>query len=114
MDYTEIHARYKSFGANPVEQRLRGLLNVKTDGATFYLHMALLGKAFAEHPDRFEQITNDLRTDREWKGFRWLADHGDAVFEYYPEYKATNFDDVYRGATWLQKQRTKGDTSPQD
>ncbi len=96
-----LYARGQSFESNPIEARLRELLNSRTDGAMSYLKMALVGEAFGNHPDQFQMIADDLDTREEQESFRWLRDYGAGVFEYYPDRKPKGFDKVYSAATWL-------------
>ena len=97
-----LYSRAQSFGANPIELRLRELLNSRTDGATSYLKMALVGEAFGNHPNQFKFILDDLKTGEERESFRWLREQGAGVFEYYPERKPKEFDKVYNSARWLK------------
>jgi hypothetical protein len=97
-----LHARFQSFDSNPIEGRLRELLNSRTDGAMSYLKMALVGEAFGKHPENFKRIADDLKTKEELESYRWLRESGAGVFEHYPQRKPEGFDTVYSAATWLQ------------
>ena len=104
-----LYARSQSFESNPIETRLRELLNSRTDGAMSYLKMALVGEAFGNQPEQFKRIADDLKTREERESYRWLREWGSGVFEYYPERKPEGFDKVYSAATWLKPTKAEQD-----
>jgi len=107
----DVTERFRTFESDPGEKALRALLNVRTDGEVSYLHMALIGKAFAQQPDLFRAAATNLGTEMERRSFRWLAESGDAVFEYYPDHEPQSFDQVFQDSAWLkshQSLQTKG------
>lgn len=104
-----LYARSQSFESNPIEARLRELLNTRTDGDMSYLKMALVGEAFGKHPEQFKQIANDLRTWKERESYQCLRDFGSGVFEHYQELKPKGFDNTYHAATWLKPTKAEQD-----
>ena len=96
-----LYARSQSFQSNPSEDRLRELLNTRTDGAFSYLKMALVGEAFGKHPEQFKNIVKNLHSKQEQNAILKLKELGADVFEYYPDRKPDSFDTVFKQATWL-------------
>lgn len=101
-----LYARSQSFDSNPIEERLRELLNTQTDSDMGYLKMALVGEAFGKHPEQFKRLARDLKTEKERVSYQWLREWGSGIFEHYPERKPEAFDRIYSEATWL-KPRTE-------
>jgi hypothetical protein len=100
-----VTKRFQAFESSPDEMTLRRLFNLRTDGEVCYLHMALIGNAFARRPDLFRAVGTNLTTELERRSFHWLADLGDGVFEYYPEHEPKPFDEVFRKSSWLESHR---------
>lgn len=95
--------------AHPSEARVRVLLNVRADGAHAYLKMALVGRAFAEHPVSFRGVVASPRSQRERAAISLLASHGTRVFEYYPELQPEGFGEAFRRADWLKECVAEGE-----
>jgi hypothetical protein len=102
----KITARAQTFESHPDEANLRKLLNLHSDGESMSFKLALVGKAFAGNPALFEEVGQNLTTERERLTYRLLAEWGDGVFEYFPEYEPESFAEVFRESTWLEKHRT--------
>lgn len=102
-----LYARAQSFESNPSEERLRELLNSRTDGGMSYLKMALVGEAFGSHPEQFRRICDDLRTREARASYNWLRQYGSGVFEYYPDRMPKDFEEIYRAATWLNQNKAE-------
>ena len=101
-----ITTRLRAFESTPNERNLRALLNVHSDGESMSFKLALVGKAFAGNPDLFREVGRNLETEPERVAFRLLAEWGDGVFEYFPEYEPEDFDNAFVNASWLEDHRT--------
>ena len=97
-----LRDKASKFHSKPNERNLRKLLNSWSDGESAYLHMALLGKAFAEHPSVFKRVYEDIQTDKEKHCFIWIREYNDGIFEYHAHLEPASFDRVRIGATWLK------------
>ena len=95
------------FESDPSPQRLRDLLNHPADAAYSYYKMALIGASSVKHPNAFQSVADDLRTDEERESLQRLASRGAGVFEYHPELKPSDFEKAFREQKWLTKVRAE-------
>lgn len=89
--------------SDPTDDRLRNLLNLEADGGYSYLKRALVGRAFAEHPELFRSVRLSVRTDREAASISELARLGALSFYQYPELMPDKFEEQLRNAEWLRE-----------
>jgi len=66
--------------------------------------MALVGCAFAEHPNEFQEIYPHQKTESESEVFRLLQNFPDGLFDYYPDLKPVGFETSLKEASWLTRE----------
>lgn len=103
--YEKLDSLLARFDTDPTPEHLRALLNYPADGAYSYYQMALVGAAFAKHPDNFREVSDDLQTEQERRGIELLSTQGPGVFEYHPEFRTAEFDKQLRDQSWLIKMK---------
>jgi hypothetical protein len=67
--------------------------------------MALVGAAFAKHPQIFRVVADGPTGKEELQSLSTLATYGMDVFEYYPGLKPPEFERVFREQAWLARFR---------
>ena len=100
-----VPARAQAFEEKPNERNLVRLLGTRRDGASAYLHMAHVGRAFAQHPELFREVAESLAPGAAREAITQLAELGKGVFEYHPELEPTDFGARLGAADWLARFR---------
>lgn len=102
-----LHIAAAEFRFKPTENRLRRLLQIKSDGEYSLLKMALIGQAFAEQPTIFRSVASSPLTPMEQECIRELGRLGALVFDYDEALKPSNFDAVLQSAMWLKSEEAQ-------
>ena len=105
--YEKLESLSARMDASPTPKHLRNLLNYPADGAYSYYQMALTGAAFSKHPKVFRVVAENPQTDHEREALEELARLGAGVFDYHPEIKPAEFDQLFIDHTWLTQPHGK-------
>jgi hypothetical protein len=110
--HEEMDELSRRFNSEPTPKHLRKLLRYPAQSAASYYHMALVGAAFAKHPEIFRVVADGPTDKEELQSLSTLATYGIDVFQYYPDLKPPDFGSVFQEAAWLA--RFRGDLAPKE
>ena len=103
--HAEMEKLARQFESEPTPHQLRKLLRYPAQSAASYYQMALVGAAFARHPEVFQVVAEGSAPQEELGMIQILATSGTEVFQYHPELKPREFDRVFQGQNWLARFR---------
>lgn len=101
--YDELDRLAERFAEQPSAERLRDLLNYPADGVYSYYQGALTGVAFANHPETFRLVSENLETEQERFRIEQLRLLGVGVFEYHPELQPKDFEECFKEHAWITR-----------
>ena len=103
--HEEMDELARRFESEPTPKQLRKLLRYPAQSAASYYQMALVGAAFARHPEVFRVVVDGPTDKEELQSLSTLATYGTDVFQYFPGLKPPEFERVFQEEAWMARFR---------